>query len=54
VMDVEGKIGRAFGGVEATPTTFLVGRQGEILLRIVGWPDFARLRVRIERALERG
>jgi thiol-disulfide isomerase/thioredoxin len=54
VMDVEGKIGRAFGGVEATPTTFLVGRQGEILVRIVGRPDFARLRARIERALGRG
>jgi len=54
VMDVEGKIGRAFGGVEATPTTFLIGRQGEILLRIVGRPDFTRLRARIGRALERG
>jgi thiol-disulfide isomerase/thioredoxin len=54
VMDVEGRIGHAFGGVEATPTTFLVGRQGEILLCIVGRPDFARLHARIQRALERG
>jgi peroxiredoxin len=54
VMDVEGKIGRAFGGVEATPTTFLLGREGEIVLRIVGRPDFPRLRARIQRVLERG
>lgn len=54
VMDMEGKIGQAFGGVEATPTTYLVGRDGEILLRILGRPDFARLHARIQRALERG
>jgi thiol-disulfide isomerase/thioredoxin len=54
VMDVEGKIGQAFGGVEATPTTYLIGRDGEILLRILGRPDFGRLRDRIQRTLEQG
>jgi thiol-disulfide isomerase/thioredoxin len=54
VMDVAGNIGRAFGGVEATPTMFLVDRQGAILLRVVGRPDFARLHARIKQALERG
>jgi thiol-disulfide isomerase/thioredoxin len=52
VMDVDGRIGRSFGGVEATPTTFLIGREGTILLRIVGRPDFARLHARIRHVLE--
>jgi peroxiredoxin len=54
VLDFEGTINRAFGGVEATPTCFLIDKQGKILQRIVGEPDFARLRAMIERALDRG
>jgi peroxiredoxin len=53
-LDFEGTINRAFGGVEATPTGFLIDKQGKILERIVGEPDFARLRKTIERELERG
>jgi peroxiredoxin len=53
-LDFEGTINRAFGGVEATPTGFLIDKQGRILQRIVGEPDFARLRETIERELARG
>jgi peroxiredoxin len=43
VLDVQGEINRAFGGVRATPTTFIVDRRGRIVERIVGAPDFRRL-----------
>ena len=52
-LDFDGTINRAFGGIEATPTGFLIDKQGKILQRIVGEPDFARLRERIERELDR-
>ena len=52
-LDFEGTINRAFGGVEATPTGFLIDKQGKILQRIVGEPDFARLRETIGRELDR-
>jgi peroxiredoxin len=51
VMDVEGKIGHGFGGIEGTPTTFLVDGEGEVLLRVVGRPDFAGLTARVREAL---
>ena len=53
-LDFDGTINRAFGGIEATPTAFLIDKQGKILQRIVGEPDFARLRTAIERELYRG
>jgi peroxiredoxin len=53
VMDVEGKIGRGFGGVEGTPTTFLIDGEGEVLLRVTGRPDFAELTARVRQALAR-
>ena len=53
-LDFEGTINRAFGGIEATPTAFLIDKRGKILQRIVGEPDFARLRETIERELDRG
>ncbi len=52
-LDYDGTINRAFGGVDATPTGFLIDKQGNILERIVGEPDFARLRATIERELDR-
>jgi peroxiredoxin len=53
-LDFEGTINRAFGGIEATPTAFLIDKRGKILQRIVGEPDFARLRTMIERELDPG
>ena len=53
-LDFDGTINRAFGGVEATPTAFLIDRRGRVLQRLVGEPDFARLRTTIEHELDRG
>jgi len=52
-LDYDAKVNRAFGGVEVTPTAFLIDKRGDILQRIVGEPDFARLRAIIERELDR-
>jgi peroxiredoxin len=54
VIDNTGAVARAWGGVEATPTSFLVNRQGEIVQRFVGAPDFAALAKSIEKLLKEG
>jgi peroxiredoxin len=51
VIDNTGAIGRAFGNVQVTPTTFVISRRGEIVQRIVGAPDFAALHTRLEALL---
>ena len=51
VLDVQGEINRAFGSIQATPTTFIADKHGRIVKRIVGEPDFARLHALIERHL---
>lgn len=52
VIDNTGAVARAWGGVEATPTSFLVNRRGEIVQRFVGAPDFAALAKSIEKLLK--
>ena len=52
-LDYDGTINRAFGGVEATPTAFLIDKRGRIVRRTVGQPDFTELRTRIRRELDR-
>jgi peroxiredoxin len=41
--DAQGTIATAFGSVQATPTTFLVDREGRIVKRYLGPPDFNKL-----------
>jgi thiol-disulfide isomerase/thioredoxin len=43
-LDVHGEINRAFGGIDATPTTFLIGRDGTIVYREQGPIDETRIR----------
>ncbi len=43
VIDNTGAIARAFGDVKVTPTTLVVDKQGLIVRRYVGEPDFAAL-----------
>ena len=53
-LDIFGKAMEAFGGVRGTPTTFLVDKQGKIVQRFEGEPDFGKLGALIERELAKG
>ena len=50
-LDLHGEAVQGFGGVAGTPTAFVIGKRGRVVERIVGAPDFARLRARIESEL---
>lgn len=50
-LDLQGELAAAFGGVAATPTLFLIGKDGKVLKRYVGEPDFAELQRRLQQAL---
>ena len=50
-LDPLGELARAFGEVKLTPTTFVIDRQGKIIIRILGEPDFARLHALLEEKL---
>jgi peroxiredoxin len=51
-LDPTGQLSKAFKDVRLTPTTFVIDKQGHILQRIVGEPDFARLHQLIEQQLK--
>ena len=53
VLDRDGSIAAAFGGVQLTPTAVLIDKRGRILSRFVGEPDFASLHATLERELAR-
>jgi peroxiredoxin len=50
-LDPMGQTVAAWGGVEATPLTWLAGRDGQIRQRVLGRPDFVRLRADIKALL---
>ncbi len=50
-IDNTGKLAKAWGEVQLTPTTFVVNKKGEIVKRYVGEPDFAELHKLIESLL---
>ncbi len=50
-LDVDGVVLRAFGDVPGTPTSFLVDKDGNIVRKYLGEPDFADLENRILDAL---
>jgi peroxiredoxin len=50
-LDPLGDLAQAFGGVKLTPTTFIIDRQGRIVRRITGEPDFAELHALLEEKL---
>lgn len=50
-IDNTGAVAQAFGKVQLTPTTFLIDKQGRIVKRYVGEPDFAELHQQIETLL---
>lgn len=50
-LDNTGELARAWGDVKLTPTTFIVNKQGQIVKRYVGEPDFAALHQLLETLL---
>lgn len=50
-LDNTGEIAQSWGDVKLTPTTYLVDKQGRIVKRFVGEPDFAALHTLIEKLL---
>jgi len=50
-LDGSGAAAKAFGDVKLTPTTFVIDKQGNILKRYVGEPQFAELHQLLEKAL---
>ena len=47
-LDFNGKLAHAFGDVKLTPTTFVIDKQGNIIKKYVGAPDFAQLHQLLE------
>jgi peroxiredoxin len=50
-IDNTGQVAKAFGDVQLTPTTFLIDKQGRIVKRYVGAPDFSALHGLIDELL---
>ncbi|MFT6590384.1 MAG: peroxiredoxin [Rhodoferax sp.] len=50
-IDNTGNVAKAWGDVQLTPTTFIVNKQGHIVKRFVGEPDFDDLHRLIEKLL---
>ncbi len=53
-IDNTGKVAKAWGDVQLTPTTFVVNKRGEIVKRYVGEPNFVELHQLIEKLLAEG
>jgi peroxiredoxin len=47
----DGTAAKQFGNVQLTPTTFVIGRDGKIIKRYVGEPQFAELDQLLQKAL---
>ncbi|MBT9507865.1 TlpA disulfide reductase family protein [Rhodoferax sp.] len=50
-IDNTGNVAKAWGEVQLTPTTYLVNKQGNIVKRYVGEPNFVELHALIEKLL---
>ena len=50
-LDIDGQAAKSFGDVKLTPTTFVIGKDGTILKRYVGIPEFAAMHQLLEKAL---
>jgi peroxiredoxin len=53
-MDSGGDLARSFGDVALTPTTFVIGKDGKIIKRYVGEPEFGELHALLQKALAAG
>ncbi len=50
-LDRDGNLAKQWGEVRLTPTTFVIDRQGQIVKRYVGAPDFVALHQLLEQLL---
>ena len=50
-LDVNGEHARAFGNVQLTPTSFIIGKDGSILEQKLGELDFIKLRALLDHEL---
>jgi peroxiredoxin len=50
-LDHSGEVAREFGNVRITPTIFLIDKNGKVLRRYVGEPDWREIHSLVERAL---
>jgi peroxiredoxin len=50
-LDSGGDIAKAFNDVTLTPTTYVIDKNGKVLKRYVGEPDFAALHALLQQAL---
>ena len=50
-IDNTGEVARAWGDIKITPTTFIVNKQGQIVKRYIGEPDFAALHQLLDKLL---
>jgi peroxiredoxin len=50
-LDAKGEHVKAFGNVQLTPTSFIIGKQGQILEQKIGELDFVKLKALLDREL---
>jgi peroxiredoxin len=50
-LDTQGDLAKSFGEVKLTPSTFVIDKDGKVIKRYVGEPDFAALHQLLEKAL---
>jgi peroxiredoxin len=50
-LDTQGDLAKSFGDVKLTPTTYVIDKNGKIIKRYVGEPEFAELHQLLEKAL---
>ncbi len=51
-LDLTGEVAKAYGDVKLTPTTYVIGKDGNVIKRYVGEPEFAELHALLEKALK--
>ena len=50
-LDVKGEFAQAFGNVQLTPTSFIIGKKGQILEQRLGELDFVELKALLDKEL---
>ena len=50
-LDPQGELAKSFGDVKLTPTTYVIDKDGKIIKRYVGEPEFPQLHKLLEKAL---